>query len=303
MLKKVLRGLLIFAGVLLVIYIVLALLAKPGSNHSFYSEGPPRPWVIAHQGGDGLWPSDTMFAFERAAEMGVDVLEMDMHSTSDGVLVLMHDSTVDRTTNGTGRINDMTLADLKALDAGYNWSEDDGQTFPFRDMGITAPTVEEVFTTFPDYRLNIEIKQAEPSITEPFCQMIRDHQMENKVLVPSFSQEVVNEFRQVCPEVATSAGESEVITFFVLSKLFLENIYSPEATALQVPESRFGLTVLSKRLIDAAHKRNLQVHPWTIDDVEDMQRMLDMGVDGIITDRPDRMMELLGRSNSLEVGQ
>ena len=296
MLKKILRTLIIIAGGLLGIYIVLTRLAKQAAEHPFYSEGPPRPWVIAHQGGDGLWPSDTMFAFERAAEMGVDVLEMDMHSTADGVLVLMHDNTIDRTTNGTGRISELTLAEIKALDAGYDWSEDDGQTFPYRDLGITVPTLEEVFTAFPDYRMNIEIKQVEPSITEPFCQMIRDHQMENQVLVGSFNQEVVNEFRRVCPEVATTAGESEVITFFVLSKLFLENIYSPEATALQVPESRFGLTVLSQRFIDAAHKRNLQIHPWTIDDTEEMQRMLEMGVDGIITDRPDRMMELLGRS-------
>ncbi len=296
MLKKILRTLIIIAGGLLGIYIVLTRLAKQAAEHPFYSEGPPRPWVIAHQGGDGLWPSDTMFAFERAAEMGVDVLEMDMHSTADGVLVLMHDNTIDRTTNGAGRISELTLAEIKALDAGYDWSEDDGQTFPYRDLGITVPTLEEVFTAFPDYRMNIEIKQVEPSITEPFCQMIRDHQMENQVLVGSFNQEVVNEFRRVCPEVATTAGESEVITFFVLSKLFLENIYSPEATALQVPESRFGLTVLSQRFIDAAHKRNLQIHPWTIDDTEEMQRMLEMGVDGIITDRPDRMMELLGRS-------
>jgi len=81
-----------------------------------------------------------------------------------------------------------------------------------------------------------------------------------------------------------------------LSKLFLENIYNPKATALQVPETRSGLTVLTQRLIDAAHRRNLEVHPWTVDETEDMQRMLDMGVDGIITDRPDLMMELLGRS-------
>ncbi len=296
MLRKVLRGLLIFVAVLVIVYIILALLAEPATDHLFYSEGPPRPWVIAHQGGDGLWPSNTMFTFERAVEMGVDVLEMDMHGTADGKLVIMHDSTVDRTTNGSGRINEMTLAEIKALDAGYNWSEDDGQTYPFRGMGITMPTLEEVFTAFPDYRMNIEIKQAEPSIIEPFCQMIRDHQMENQVLVPSFNQESVKEFRQACPEVATSAGESEVIAFFVLSKLFLENNYNPEATALQVPEMRSGLTVLTQRLIDAAHKRNMEVHPWTIDDVEDMQRMLDMGVDGIITDRPDLMMDLLGRS-------
>ncbi len=296
MFRKVARLLLIIAGLLLVVYILLAVLAEPVENHPFFSEGPPRPWVIAHQGGDGLWPGDTLYAMEQAAALGVDVLEMDMHSTADGVLVLMHDGTVDRTTNGTGAITDMSLDELKALDAGYDWSDDDGLTFPFRDQGVTVPTLEEIFTVFPEYRMNIEIKQAEPSIIEPFCQMIRDYHMEDLVLVASFDQKVLNEFREVCPEVATSTGESEVITLFVLSKLFLENAYTPSASATQVPETRSGLTVLTKRFVNAAHKRSMEVHAWTINDQDDQQRLIDMGLDGIITDRPDVLMELLDRS-------
>ncbi len=296
MLRKVARLLLVIAGLLLVVYILLAILAEPVENHPFFSAGPPRPWVIAHQGGDGLWPGDTLYAMEQAAALGVDVLEMDMHSTADGVLVMMHDDTVDRTTNGTGAINDMTLDELKALDAGYDWSDDDGLTFPFRDQGVTVPTLEEIFTVFPDYRMNIEIKQALPSISEPFCKMIRDYHMEDQVLVASFDQKVLKEFREDCPEVATSTGESEVITLFVLSKLFLENAYSPSAGGTQVPETRSGLTVLTERFVNAAHNRSMEVHAWTINDQDDQQRLLQMGLDGIVTDRPDLLMELLDRS-------
>lgn len=295
MLKKILRVLLVVAAILAVIYLILALLAKPAESHTYFTEGPPRPWVIAHQGGDGLWPSNTLFAMEQATEMGVDVLEMDIHSSADGVIVVMHDETVNRTTNGSGRINEMTLAELKELDAGFNWSNDDGQTFPYRGQGITVPTLEEIFVQFPDYWMVIEIKQTEPSIAGLFCQLIREHNMEEKVLVGSFNQDALNEFREFCPEIATSAGESEVITFFVLSKLFLENIYTPEALALQIPETRNGLTVLTKRFISAAKNRDMEVQVWTIDEQEDQKRILEMGVDGIITDRPDRLMELLGR--------
>ncbi|UCG23341.1 MAG: hypothetical protein JSW55_14470 [Chloroflexota bacterium] len=126
--SRLLRGFLLVVVLLVVIVGLLAILAEPAEPQPFFTAGPARPWVIAHQGGDGLWPGNTMFAFENAAELGVDVLEMDMHSTADGVLVLMHDDTVDRTTDGSGRIDDMTLAELKELDAGHDWTPDDGQT-------------------------------------------------------------------------------------------------------------------------------------------------------------------------------
>jgi glycerophosphoryl diester phosphodiesterase len=249
---------------------------------------------MAHQGGNGLWPDNTLFAFERAAAMGVDVLEMDLHSTADGALVVMHDDTVDRTTNGSGAIQSLTLEEIKALDAGYHWSADEGQTFPYRGQGITVPTLVEVFAAFPDVALNIEIKQAEPPLVEPFCQLIRQYGMSERVLVASFHQETVEDFRQACPEVATSTGEGEVIALFALSKLLLEATYEPAAQAVQVPERRSGLHVLTPRFVDAAHGRGLEVHAWTINETPDMERLVALGVDGIITDYPDRLMEVLG---------
>jgi glycerophosphoryl diester phosphodiesterase len=234
-----------------------------------------------------------MYAFEHAEAMDVDVLEMDIHSTADGVLVVLHDRTVDRTTDGAGAVQDLTLAEVKALDAGYNWSSDGGRTYPYRGQGITVPALEEVFAAFPAQPLNVEIKQAEPSIATPLCRMIRELGMTNRLLVASFHDQVMEEFRQECPKVATSASENEVIVLFVVSNTFLGATYSPSVQSVQVPEYRSGLHVLTPSLVDTAHSRNLRVHAWTINEVGDMQRILDLDVDGIITDYPDRLLDLL----------
>jgi glycerophosphoryl diester phosphodiesterase len=164
-------------GVILLALVLIAVFARRASDHPYYADNLPYPLVIAHQGGDGLWPGDTMFAFEHAAELGVDVLEMDLHITKDGVLVINHDETVDRTTDGAGEIEAMLLDEIKALDAGYDWSNDNGNTFPYRGMGITIPTLAEVFEAFPGYHMTIEIKTTERSMAMPFCEMIRAYDM------------------------------------------------------------------------------------------------------------------------------
>lgn len=296
------KSLMVLLGIVLIIAAVILamrLAAKPASGRAWFQNDRPRPLVMAHQGGDGLWPGNTMVAFERAATMGVDVLEMDLHITKDGQLVLMHDETVDRTTNGTGRIEDMTLAELKALDAGYDWSPDGGQTFPFRGQGITAAALTEVFAAFPDMLMNIEIKRVDNQpIAEPFCQAIRDHGMQDKVLVASFHSDLMAAFRAACPEVATSATQDEVINFFVRHFLFMPDTYSPPMGALQVPEYQGPIHIVTDRFVKDAHRGNLEVHPWTINEPADMQRMIELGVDGIITDYPDRLLQLLGRSAS-----
>ena len=153
--SKILRG-----GLVVLVALVAAvglglLLAQPAAPCPVCEQPVAKPLVIAHQGGDGLWPSDTMYAFQRAVAMGVDMLEMDLHVTADGQFVLMHDETVDRTTDGIGRLEDMTLAQVKALDAGYRWTADGGQTYPYRGQGITVATVEELFQAFPDMPMNI----------------------------------------------------------------------------------------------------------------------------------------------------
>ena len=295
--KKILG---VAVGLLLVVTIaaiVMTAIAEPAGDCPPCVRDQARPLVIAHQGGDGLWPSDTMFAFERAVAMGVDMLEMDLHATSDGQLVLMHDETVDRTTDGAGRLEDMTLAEVKALDAGYRWTADGGQTYPYRGQGITVATVEELFQAFPDMPMTIEIKLVERiPVAELFCQMIRQYNMQDKVLVASFHQDAMDAFRTACPEVATSITQNEVIDFFVRQTLGMAASYSPAGQAVQAPEMRSGLRVLSEGFVKDAQQRGMDVHAWTINETADMQRMIDLGVDGIITDYPDRLLALLGRS-------
>jgi glycerophosphoryl diester phosphodiesterase len=293
--SKLLWGFLVFLALLIIVFAVLALLARPAAQHTFFARFDHHPLVMAHRGGKGLWPENTLYAFERAVAAGVDVLEMDLHSTADGALVVVHDSTVDRTTDGSGPVHSLTLEELKALDAGYRWSSDDGQTFPYRGQGITVPTLEEVFAAFPATPMNIEIKQTEPSLAVSFCTLIRDYDMAGWVLVASFDDKTIQEFRRECPDVATSTGENEVIALFALSRVFLEAALRPRAKAVQVPEYRSGLHVLTPRFVNAAHGRHLQVHAWTINDPDDMRRLVALGVDGIITDYPERLMEVLGR--------
>jgi glycerophosphoryl diester phosphodiesterase len=293
--SRLLKILLGFVALLAVAYAMLALLAQRPAPHPFFARFDKYPLVMAHQGGNGLWPDNTLYAFEQAVALGVDVLEMDIHSTADGVLVVIHDGTVDRTTDGSGAVHDFTFDALQGLDAAYRWTPDGGETFPYRGQGITVPALAEVFAAFPEMPMNIEIKQAEPSIAAPLCQLIRKHGMADQVLVVSFHEEATREFREICPEVVTGATQKEVIVLFALSRPFLEAVYSPAAGAVQLPEYRSGLHVITPRLVDAAHKRGLQVHAWTINDEADMQRLIDLGVDGIITDYPDRLLQIVER--------
>jgi len=236
-----------------------------------------------------------MFAFQNAVDLGVDVLEMDLHITKDNVLVLIHDETIDRTTNGSGEVELMTLEEIKTYDAGYDWSRDEGATFPFRGQGITISTLEEVFTAFPDKHMTIEIKKSNTSMIDPFCEMIREYDMGDKIVVASFYDDKMKEFRETCPEVATSSAKNETTVFVLLSKVFLTGFYSPQFYSLQVPEESSGITVMTESFIRLAHERNLAVEPWTINDEETMQKFIKWGVDGIMTDRPDIMLEILGR--------
>jgi glycerophosphoryl diester phosphodiesterase len=269
--------------------------ARKATSWPYYAPDLPRPLVIAHQGGDGIWPSNTLFAFQQAAALGVDVMETDMHSTRDGVLVFSHDETVDRLSDGAGRIRDMTLAELKKLDAAYRWSPDGGSTFPYRGQGIPYPTVEEVFQALPDMRFNIDIKQLDPPLVEDFCRLIRRCNMQDRVLAASFHDRNMAAFRALCPEVVTAGAQNETRDFFLLQLLSLGRLYRPAFQALQVPLSVGRLPIVTRRFVRAAHQRGLRVDPWTVDDPHAMRRLIEMGVDGIITDRPDILMRIVGR--------
>lgn len=273
---------------------------KPAEAREVFKEETSRFLVFAHRGGGGLFPENTLEAFKYSAQMGVDVLELDIHSTSDGALVVLHDRTVNRTTDGQGEINKLTLAEVKKLDAGYHFTPDGGKTFPFRGKGITIPTLQEIFDALPAQTFNVEPKQVEPSVVKPLCEAIRARKMTDKVIVGSFRQTAIDEFRAECSEVATSATPSEVSQFLLMYKTGIGENYTPPMQALQVPQRVGALEVVTKDFVETAHKLNLKVHVWTINDPDRMRQLIDLKVDGIMTDYPDRLLEILGRTAQIK---
>lgn len=280
----------------------LAAFARPVEPHPWFRPNDPAVLVIAHQGGNHLRPDQTLPAFAHAVELGADVLEMDLNMTADGVLVVIHDRTVDRTTDGSGAVRDLTLAEIKALDAAHTWTPRtpdgtpiDPDDFPYRGQGLTIPTFEEVLTAFPDHRILVEMKQEEPSTAEPLCELIRAQGRQNDVMVASSISPELNAFRRACPEVATSGHYGDVLTFFILQNLRLGALYTPQEVAYQVPREFEGLRVITPRFVEVAQRRGVEVHPWTINTEAEMRRLIAMGVDGIITDQPGLLLEVLGR--------
>lgn len=275
--------------------------ARPASPRAWF-EGLQRPLILAHQGGEREWPSNTMEAFHQALKAGCEVLDMDLHLSQDGVLVLMHDTTVDRTTNGSGAIRDLTWNQLEKLDAGYSFSPD-GKTFPYRGRGLRIPRLEEVLQAFPETRLGIEVKQAPLETAEHLAQLLTRYQAESRVLLASFEQPMMNRLRQLCPGAATSATPGEVRLFVLASRLHLESLISPSYQALQIPLQRDGWQLVTPALVRAAHRRGLQVIPWTIDRPEEAEECFEAGVDGINTNLPTTMLQMrqlrLSRGESL----
>jgi glycerophosphoryl diester phosphodiesterase len=292
--RRVLVVLAIAALLLGLVYAIAAIRAEPVRTHPLFARAPHHPLVIAHRGGMHLWPENTLYAFERVAALGTDMLEMDLWTTADGAIVVLHDRTVDRTTDGTGEVRALTLAQVRELDAGYRFTTDGGRSFPYRGQGLRIPTLEEVLVAVPHARLNLEIKQADPPMAGQLCALIRAHRSPTRVLVASFRDAVVREFRRACPEVATSATAGEAQRFLAL-QLLPSPAYVPRAKALQLPERLGRAPIITRPLLRAAHQANLQVHAFTVNDTAVMRRLLDDGIDGIVTDRPDLLLEMLGR--------
>jgi glycerophosphoryl diester phosphodiesterase len=264
--------------------------------HPFFQSD--RPLVIAHQGGELLAPSNTLIAFKQAVDLGVDVLEFDIHITKDGHLVTIHDPTVDRTTNGSGKVEDIPLKDLQRLDAGYHFEDLNGQ-LSYRGKGAYIPSLEEVFQSFPKMRMVIEIKDDNPTeriseISEKLWTLIQKYQKQDEVVVASFDQDIVNQFREVSDgKVALSAGRDEIKKFILFKKLFLANLYQPKADVFQLPTKESIFNLAKPSIMKEADRRNVSIQYWTIDDKETMKSLIEDGADGIITNRPDLLLELL----------
>ncbi|MEK6336178.1 MAG: glycerophosphodiester phosphodiesterase [Acidobacteriota bacterium] len=260
-----------------------------GVNHPFFKQGKRAIEVIAHRGGAGEWPGETIFAFEEAVKIGVDVLEMDIRYTANDDLVLMHNANLKATTNVDKRVQDLKSKDIQQPDAAYWWRQ--GDKMPPPGAELTVPRLEDVFRRFRGLRMNIEIKPFSFPIRliKKFCGLLREYEMIDKVLVASGSPMNLHFFRSVCPEVATSASVLEMAAFRALKNIG----YTPNADALQISSRAGPLHFITQDYVDKAHNRGLKVHGWTVNEPEEMGRLISLGVDGIITDYPSTLLKLI----------
>lgn len=263
---------------------VTPLASRPGRA---YLAGAPL--FVAHRGGSRLAPENTLEAFASAVhDWEADMLEMDVRLTRDGEVVVIHDATVDRTTDGTGAVESFTLEELHRLDAGYRFVDPEGRT-SFRGQGVRVPRFEEVLTAFPGVRVNVEAKERQVAV--PLVEIIRRHGAEDRVLVAA-------EFEASRQDVRGypgpwGASRHHILGFWILHRLPGGGPYTPEADVLQVPESWKGMHIVTPRFIREAHRRNIPVQVWTVDDEDAMRRLFRLGVDGIQTDRPDRLARVM----------
>ena len=271
------------------------------------------PWrerrvvALAHQGGSFEGPSSPLFASGRALEHVASDIELDVHSTKDGRIVVCHDETVDRTTNHRGESANLTLAELAQMDNAYWWIPGETVThgrgpseYPYRgrapqdrDFGIV--TLEEVVTRFPGVMLNLDIKRTAPEVPG-YERLLADElarlEIQGSVIVASFHDRAIEAFRAVAPGVATSAATGEAALFYFSLREDSGPVVPP-VQAFQVPASYEGVVIVDERFVEAAHAADVAVHVWTINEVDEMVRLLDLGVDGIVSDTPTPLAALL----------
>lgn len=242
---------------------------------------------IAHRGGAKLAPENTLVAFENAFSLEVDALELDLHSTSDGVIVVMHDDEVDRTTDGSGPIHGFSYQELLMLDAGHDFSSDGGKTYPYRGKGVVVPTLSQVLEAFPSMPMVIEIKQSTPPIGEAVLDLLRDYDALDYVVIASAFDDILIALREAEPALMTGMGIGEITKFVGLVD-DNEASYVAPAPIIEPPAS-----FVKKDFMARADRQGIAVHGWTVNNTTEMNRLLDLNIHGIITDKPDVLGQLL----------
>jgi len=255
-----------------------------------------RPLVIAHRGGAGLAPENTIYAFKLAERLGVDAIELDVRITKDKQLVVIHDETIDRTTNGTGLVSKYTLDELKQFDAGYHLKLEN-QGYPFRNKGITIPSLEEVFQQIKNTPFVIELKDPNPKIEKQVAALIKKYNLKKKVIVGSFNDASLKRFAsRTDGKIQIGTGVKTIKYFVLLHKLRLDRLYPLNRNAVQIPIKAGGVDLATERLINTVRERNIAIHYWTINDEKTMKQLIELNVDGIITDYPNMLLRLVDQS-------
>jgi glycerophosphoryl diester phosphodiesterase len=258
-------------------------------RHPFFDV--PVPTVIGHRGASGELPENTLASFERAVAQGAAILESDVHITRDGALVLIHDDELSRTTDGSGRVADHTLAEILALDAGHRFSPRGDGRFPCRGRGLRIPTLEEALAAFPQAHWNLELKEQIPALVEDTVALVLRAGRERSVLLAAAEDEIMADLRAhlaktgARPAVGAAAGD---VLRFVRSAIAGE-APPPGPMALQVPPDFGGRPLVTREFVAHAHAHDLVVHVWTVNEPAEIERLLELGVDGIMSDFPERV--------------
>ena len=264
------------------------------SHHSFLE---PMPRVIAHRGDSRNYPENTLPAFESAVRMGIDVVETDIHLTKDGVLVIWHDPTLERNTDGRGRIEDHTLEELRRFDAGYTFTQDGGKTFPFRGKGVRICTLAEALEHCPGQRFNIDLKTKCPEIVDEFIRVIREHDAVDRVVGASFHLSNLKRLRRLAPDFLTSITTAEVVPLLFRQKTHTLPKAFKRKIIFQIPMAAGPVKVVTPAFVKAMHQRGAVVMVWTINDEETMRRLFEMGVDSVMTDDPALVIKVADEMN------
>ena len=240
--------------------------------------------VFAHRGGAKLAPENTITAFDRGVASGADGLECDVHLSRDGVPVVIHDKTLDRTTNASGLVSALTAEELARVDAGYAFTVD--SRFPFRSEGIGVPRLETLLRRHA-VRTIIELKQPVPELARAVVDVVRRTDAVDRVCIGSFHRQAVATTRAAAPEIATSASEPEARWTLYRSWVRCPPLGAKPYCAFQVPECAGRLRVISPAFVRQVHAEEATVQVWVVDNPADVKRLFDWGVDGVISDRPD----------------
>jgi glycerophosphoryl diester phosphodiesterase len=252
----------------------------------------PRPRLFAHRGSSAACPENTLAAFQAAVQTGIRYLELDVWATRDGQVVVHHDRNLRRTCGRFRRVVNLEFAALRQLDAGFGFTPDEGRSHPWRGRGVTVPLLTEVLETFPQTCINIEVKQDKPGIEALVVEAIRRADAADRVLLASEHDAVIHRLRQLCGAIPASFSRGEVAMFMQWAGTGMAGEYRPAGVALQIPEIFEQHRLVTPQTLSAAHACGLEVHVWTVNEAADMQRLLAMGVDGVMSDRPEMLLQV-----------
>lgn len=241
--------------------------------------------MYAHRGGSGLRPENTYAAFDHALSVGADGLEFDVRLSRDGVVVVHHDDTLERTTNGRGRLRDRTADELARLDAGFTFRSADGG-FPFRGQGLGVPALADVLARYRNTALIIEFKVNDPELAQRAIEIVRAAGAVERVAFGSFGWRVLHAARELEPGIPTGASREEARWALYRSRVRWP-LGEPAYREFQVPERSGATTIVSPRFIAHARRAGIPVKVWTVDEEADMRRLIAWGASALITDRPD----------------